>query len=145
VPAYERSWEPLDPVYQAIEGRFELPIYAVRGENYADRYLEAIREFEERRLEREAPLEAPLPDEAVEAWNSAMHDWHDRHPGFGEADLGGEGGAWSLGWGLPGPGEGALGGSSVSTPPGLASPGILARLEGVARSPALSEGLRLPN
>jgi hypothetical protein len=111
--------------------------------NLGEHFSEAIREFEERRLEREAQ-ESPEPtDEEVEAWNGAMHDWHDRHPGFAEADLGGNDGTWSMGWGLPAAGGQALGGSmSTESLLSVAKPLALPRLGGAAAAPALGEGLK---
>jgi hypothetical protein len=70
-----------------------------------------------------------------------MHSWHDRHPGFGETDLGGGDGTWSLGWGLPGPGESA-GIALASSLPGLANPIASARIAGAAAAPMLGEGLK---
>ena len=79
----------------------------------------------------------------VASWNSAMHAWHDRNPGFAETDLGGGDGTWSVGWGLPGPGDNVPGGSaSAAAFPGLANPLAQARLGGAAAAPMLGEGLR---
>jgi hypothetical protein len=112
--------------------------------NLGERYAEAIREFEERRLQREEPPESPPPtDEEIEAWNSAMHDWHDRNPGFAESELGGGDGTWSMGWGLPGGGGQSLGASvSSATLLDVAKPAALPRLGDAAAQPALLEGVR---
>ena len=134
---------PIDPLFRDMQQRFDVLLQAGRA-NLGDRYAEAIREFEERRIEREeTPPPPPPSDEEVGAWNSAMHAWHDRNPGFAETDLGGNDGAWNVGWGLPGPGESAYAGSGVGTSmPGLANPLSQARLTGAASAPALGEGLR---
>ena len=134
---------PADPLFRDMQRRFDVLLQTGRT-NLGERYAEAIREFEERRLQREEPPSAPPPsDEEVAAWNSAMHAWHDRNPGFAETDLGGNDGTWTMGWGLPGPGESAYGGSaSAGAPPGLANPMALSRLAGAAAAPMLGEGLR---
>jgi len=112
--------------------------------NLGEQYAEAVRQFEERRLEREVQ-EVPEPTgDEVEAWNSAMHDWHDRHPGTAEADIGGGDGTWSIGWGLPGSGSQAPGGSmSLDALLSVANPAALPRLTGVASQPSLAEGLAI--
>jgi hypothetical protein len=79
----------------------------------------------------------------VEAWNSAMHSWHDRNPGFAETDLGGNDGTWTMGWGLPGPGDSGYGGTAAAASlPGLANPLAQSRLSGAGAAPMLGEGLR---
>ena len=91
----------------------------------------------------EAPPPPPPPDEEVAAWNSAMHAWHERNPGFAETDLGGNDGTWTMGWGLPGTGERLLDGAAgAGVLPGLGNPNVLPRVTGAASTPALSEGLR---
>src|SRR6185503_12214940 len=93
--------------------------------------------------QEEAPPPPPPSDDEVAAWNSAMHAWHDRNPGFAEADLGGNDGTWSVGWGLPGPGDGTYSGTAAAAGlPGLANPLAQARLGGAAAAPMVSEGLR---
>ncbi|HYM22115.1 MAG TPA: putative Ig domain-containing protein, partial [Vicinamibacterales bacterium] len=92
--------ESADPVFREIEHRLDVLLQTGRH-NLGERYAEAIREFEERRLEREnAPLPPPPTEEEIEAWNAAMHTWHDRNPGFAETELGGNDATWSMGWGL---------------------------------------------
>jgi Ca2+-binding RTX toxin-like protein len=128
-----------DPAFRAIEHHFDDLLQTGRA-NLGERYAEAIREFEERRRQRdEAPL-PPLPsDEEVAAWNTAMHAWHDQHPGFAETDLGGGGNSWGLGWGLPGAGENAVG--ATASRPVVENPNLV-RLNGAAPTPSLGEGLR---
>src|SRR6185503_13646003 len=93
--------------------------------------------------QEEAPPPPPPSDDEVAAWNSAMHSWHDRNPGFAETDLGGNDGTWTVGWGLPGPSERSYGGAvSTGALPGLANPLTNSRLTGAAGAPALGEGLR---
>lgn len=134
---------PADPFFRDMQRRFDVLLQTGRA-NLGERYLEAVREFEERRLLREMPDEQPPPTgEEIEAWNEAMHGWHDRHPGFVEGELGVEDGAWSLGWGMAGsgeryPGAGILAGGT----PGLANPNEQLRLRGSASLPSLAEGLR---
>jgi Ca2+-binding RTX toxin-like protein len=133
---------PVDPVFRDMQRRMDVLLQVGRP-NLAERYAEAIREFEERRLQREESPAPPPTDDEIAAWNSAMHDWHDRHPGFAEPELGGDGGAWSIGWGLPGSGAAALGGTAAPGPlPGLADPLSAARLSGAASAPMLREGFR---
>jgi hypothetical protein len=129
-----------DPAFRAVQHQLDALLQTGRA-NLGERYAEAIREFEERRLEREeAPTPPPTEDE-IEAWNAAMHSWHDRNPGFAETDLGTSDGAWSLGWGLPGAQQSALGDVTSGTgTPGLANPSAIERLRGAASAPALSEG-----
>ena len=129
-----------DPAFRAVQHQLDVLLQTGRA-NLGGRYAEAIREFEERRLEREeAPTPPPTEDE-IEAWNAAMHSWHDRNPGFAETDLGTSDGAWSLGWGLPGAQQSALGDVTTGTgTPGLANPSAIERLRGAASAPALSEG-----
>src|SRR6185503_9287981 len=92
--------------------------------------------------QEEAPPPPPPSDDEVAAWNSAMHAWHDRNPGFAETDLGGNDGTWTVGWGLPGPGESTYGGSAnASALTGLANPLAAPRIEGVAARPSLVEGM----
>jgi hypothetical protein len=136
---------PADPLFRDMQQRLDVLLQTGRT-NLGERYADAIREFEERRLQREeAPPPPPPSDDEVAAWNSAMHSWHDRNPGFAETELGGNDGAWTMGWGLPGPGENTLGGSAgASALPGLANPLAQSRLGGAAGAPALGEGLRNP-
>jgi Ca2+-binding RTX toxin-like protein len=130
---------PLDPAYREMQARFDVLLQTGRA-NLGERYGEAVREFEERRRQRDEPPPPPPPtEEEVEAWNSAMHAWHERNPGFGELDLE-SGGGWG-GWGIAGGGDRALDGV-ITTAPGLANPLAAARLNGVAGAPGLSEGLR---
>jgi hypothetical protein len=126
-----------------MQQRFDVLLQTGRT-NLGERYAEAIREFEERRMRREDPPPPPPPSDAeVVAWNSAMHAWHDRNPGFAETDLGGRDGTWTVGWGLPGPDDrsrdGATGAGAI---PGLGNPNTLSRLTGADSAPALAEGLR---
>lgn len=134
---------PADPLFRDMQRRFDVLLQVGRA-NLGERYAEAIREFEERRMQREeAPPLPPPSDDEVAAWNSAMHTWHDRNPGFAETELGTHDGTWTMGWGLPGPGDNALGGSaSAAALPGLANPLAQARLGGAAAAPMLGEGLR---
>jgi hypothetical protein len=134
---------PADPFFREMQQRFDVLLQTGRT-NLGERYSEAVREFEERRQQREE-LELPSPptEQEIEAWNSAMHSWHDRNPGFAESDLGGNDGSWSMGWGMPGPGESVLGGpSAASALPGLSNSVAQSRLGGAASAPALSEGMR---
>jgi hypothetical protein len=111
--------------------------------NLGERYAEAVREFEERRLEREeAPLAPPPTDEEVGAWNGAMHDWHTRNSGLSEADVGGSDESWTMGWGLPGAGERSLGGTVGTRALEQANPNAISRLNGAGATPALNEGLQ---
>lgn len=134
---------PADPFFRDMQRRFDILLQTGRA-NLGERYAEAIREFEERRMLREAPQDLPPPptDEEVEAWNTAMHRWHDRHPGFAEIDLGGNDGSWTLGWGLAGHRLSTLAGVSAGGMPGLANPNALPRFGGSAPSPSLVEGMR---
>ena len=135
---------PLDPLFRDMQQRFDVLLQTGRT-NLGERYLEAVREFEERRQQREELLPPPPPptDEEVAAWNGAMHNWHDRNPGFAETDLGGNDGTWTMGWGMPGPGERTLDGNpGVGTLLGLGNPNALARLTGAAAAPSLAEGLK---
>ncbi|HEY8068775.1 MAG TPA: putative Ig domain-containing protein [Burkholderiales bacterium] len=138
----QRVGVPLDPLFREMQQRFDVLLQTGRS-NLGERYAEAVREFEERRLRREeAPPPPPPTDEEVEAWNSAMHDWHERNPGFSETDLGGRDGTWTTGWGLPGAGnrlDGAAGSGRVLD---LANPNAASRLNGAGAAPALGEGLR---
>ena len=135
--------DPVEPLQRDMQQQFDQLLQTGRA-NLGERYAEAIREFEERRRQREAPQESPPPtDEEIEAWNSAMHDWHDRNPGFAETELGGNDGTWGMGWGLPGAGGQSLGANgSSSTLLDIANPAALPRLDGAAARPALDEGLR---
>jgi hypothetical protein len=132
-----------DPAFREVQHRLDVLLQTGRA-NLGERYAEAIREFEARRSQREeAPLPPPPTEEEVEAWNSAMHSWHDRNPGYAETELGVGDGTWSMGWGLPAAREGAIGDSlTAASTPGLTNPNTLARLHGAASAPALSEGLR---
>jgi Ca2+-binding RTX toxin-like protein len=134
---------PIDPLFRDMQQRFDVLLQVGRA-NLGERYAEAIREFEERRVQQEeAPPPPPPTDEEVAAWNSAMHAWHDRNPGFAETVLGGGDGTWSVGWGLPGPGDSAYGGSGAAAAlPGLANPNSISRIAGVAATPMLGEGIR---
>jgi Ca2+-binding RTX toxin-like protein len=130
-----------EPAFRDIQHRLDVLLQTGRT-NLGERYAEAIREFEERRLEREEIPESPPPaEEEIEAWNSAMHAWHDRHQGFAETELGAGDGVWGMGWGLSGP-EGSLGGAGSASLSSLANPNLHARLQGVASAPALSEGFQ---
>ncbi len=145
LPAEEYSpvGVPADPLFRDMQRRADILLQTGRA-NLGERYAEAIREFEERRLQQEESPSPPLGDEEVEAWNGAMHSWHERNPGYAETEFGGGDGTWTMGWGLPGPGEPSLGGSAGSgSPPGLANPLALARLTGAVAAPALSEGLQI--
>jgi hypothetical protein len=128
-----------------MQQRFDVLLQVGRA-NLGERYAEAMREFEERRVQQEETPIPPAPppsDDELAAWNSAMHAWHDRNPGFAETELGGNDGAWTVGWGLPGPGDNALGGSAVSAAlPGLANPMANARVAGATPAPMLGEGVR---
>jgi hypothetical protein len=134
---------PVDPLFRDMQQRFDVLLQVGRP-NLGERYAEAIREFEERRIRSEEPPAPPPPsDDELAAWNSAMHAWHDRNPGFAETDLGGNDGTWSVGWGLPGPGESAYGGAATAGAlPGLANPLASARIAGAAAAPMLGEGLK---
>jgi hypothetical protein len=129
-----------EPVFRDIQHRFDALLQTGRT-NLGERYAEAVREFEERRLQREETSPAPQSDDEVEAWNSAMHNWHERNPGFAETDLGGNDGTWTMGWGLPGTGERSLDGA-VGGSPGLTNPGALPQLRGAGAAPSLGEGLK---
>jgi Ca2+-binding RTX toxin-like protein len=129
-----------EPAFRDIQHRLDVLLQTGRT-NLGERYAEAIREFEERRLEREEVPEPPPPsEEEIEAWNSAMHAWHDRHQGFAETELGGDG-AWGMGWGVSLP-DSSLGGARIASLTSLANPALHARLQGVASAPALSEGFQ---
>ena len=132
---------PRDPLFRDMQQRFDELLQVGRA-NLSEGYADAIREFEERRIEREeAPLPPPPSDEEVGAWNTAMHAWYDRNPGFAETELGGNDGTWTVGWGMPGPGEGTHAGTAVAgSIPGLANPLAQARLGGAAPVPMLGEG-----
>jgi len=134
---------PTDPFFRDMQRRFDVLLQTGRT-NLGERYAEAIRDFEERRMQREeAPPPPPPTDEEIGAWNSAMHSWLDRNPGFAETDLGGGDGAWGVGWGLPGPEDRSRDGTaSAGGVVGLGNPGVLSRLTGADAAPALSEGLR---
>jgi len=136
---------PVDPLFRDMQQRFDVLLQVGRA-NLGERYAEAMREFEERRVQQEETPIPPAPppsDDELAAWNSAMHAWHDRNPGFAETELGGNDGAWTVGWGLPGPGDNALGGSAVSAAlPGLANPMANARVSGATPAPMLGEGIR---
>jgi Ca2+-binding RTX toxin-like protein len=130
-----------EPAFRDIQHRLDVLLQTGRT-NLGERYAEAIREFEERRLEREeVPEPLPPTEEEIEAWNSAMHAWHDRHQGFAETEPGAADGVWGMGWGLIGP-EGSLGGAGSASLSSLASANLHARLQGVASAPALSEGFQ---
>ena len=134
---------PADPLFRDMQRRLDVLLQTGRA-NLGERYAEAVREFEERRLLREEAAPPPPPsEEEVEAWNSAMHAWHEQNPGFSEIDGGSGDGVWTMGWGLPGSGRMLeSGGSGADSGPGLANPGALPRLPGAGNAPALSEGLR---
>ena len=134
---------PADPLFRDMQRRLDVLLQTGRA-NLGERYAEAVREFEERRLLREEAAPPPPPsEEEVEAWNSAMHAWHEQNPGFSEIDGGSGDGVWTMGWGLPGSGRMLESGGSGADPgPGLANPGALPRLPGAGNAPALSEGLR---
>jgi Ca2+-binding RTX toxin-like protein len=139
----DRVGVPRDPLFRDMQQRFDVLLQVGRA-NLSEGYAEAVREFEERRMQQEElPPPPPPADEEVAAWNSAMHAWHDRNPGFAETDLGGSDGTWTMGWGLPGPGDATYGGTAgAGSLPGLANPLVNARLTGVAGAPTLAEGLR---
>ena len=130
-------------LYRDMQQRFDVLVQTGRT-SLGERYADAVREFEERRMRREEPTQPPpATPEEVAAWNIAMHDWHERNPGFSEIDGGRGEGAWSMGWGFPGESVRALdGGASPGSAPGLANPYALPRLNNAASAPALSEGLR---
>ena len=108
--------------------------------NLGERYADAVREFEQRRLEREESLPPPPPtDDETAAWNAAMHAWHDRHAEFGESDLGAPTPGWAMGWGLPA--SSPLDGDAVPRP-NAGSPDSLGVLKGVSPRPSLIEGFR---
>ena len=132
---------PLDPIYRDLQPLFDALLQAGRTDLGA-RYTEAMREFEERRVQREVLSAQPPPtDEDVEAWNGAMHAWHDRNPGFAETDSGGNDGTWTMGWGLPGPEERSRDGApGVGAAVGLGNPGVFSRLAGASAQPSLGEG-----
>lgn len=134
---------PIDPLFREMQQRFDVLLQVGRA-NLGERYAEAMHEFEERRMQQEEPPPPPPPSEdEVAAWNTAMHAWHDRNPGFAETDLGGNDGTWTVGWGLPGPGESAYGGSAAAgAVPGLANSMATARISGAAAAPMLGEGMR---
>lgn len=136
---------PADPLFRDMQQRFGVLLQTGRA-NLGERYADAIREFELRRQQREEAPSAPPPtEEEVAAWNTAMHAWHERNPGFAESELGGGDGAWTLGWGLPASGGlGMDGGASVGGVPGLANPHALPRLSGAGAAPGLGEGFRDP-
>ncbi|HEX2567230.1 MAG TPA: calcium-binding protein [Burkholderiales bacterium] len=111
--------------------------------NFAERYADAIREFESKRAGQERALASVDPGPiAIEAWNTAMHAWHERNPGFSETDLSTSDGGWAMGWGLPVSASRELEGSSPGLAPGLGNPEPVTRLSGVTASPGLREGLR---
>lgn len=140
-PDSDRVGVPLDPLFRDMQQRFDVLLQVGRT-NLTERYADAIREFEERRIEREEPPPPPSEEE-IAAWNSAMHAWHERNPGFAETDLGGNDGIWTVGWGLPGPGDRSRDGATgVGAIPGLGNPNALSRLTGADSAPALTEGLR---
>jgi hypothetical protein len=134
--------EPADPAFRDVQHRLDVLLQTGRT-NLGERYAEAIREFESRRLEHEeAPRDLPPTEEEIEAWNSAMHSWHDRHQGFAETELGGGDSAWGMGWGFNSEAAGQLGGVAVASSIGSMNPGLLGRLQGVVSAPALSEGFQ---
>ena len=133
---------PLDPLYREMTARFDVLLQVGRA-NLSERYSEAIREFEERRRQREGPAEPPPPtEEEILAHNRAMHAWHDRHPGFADAEGEEQDGIWSAGWGAGGDARSFEELVNVGSAPSLSNPNALPRLGGAARSPGLSEGLR---
>jgi len=136
---------PADPLFRDMQQRMDVLLQTGRT-NLGERYAEAIREFEERRLQHEVTPPPPPPsDDEVAAWNSAMHSWHDRNPGFAETEFGGNDGTWTMGWGLPGPGDSGNGGTAAAASlPGLANPLAQLRVAGAASAPALVEGFRHP-
>jgi Ca2+-binding RTX toxin-like protein len=136
----ERVGVPADPLFREMQERFDVLLQAGRA-NLGERYAEAIREFEQRRIQREEALPPPPPtDEEVEAWNTAMHAWHAQNTGFGETELGAADGGWTMGWGLSGGATARLEGSAGL--PGLANPYALLRLTGASAAPGLQEGVR---
>jgi Ca2+-binding RTX toxin-like protein len=134
---------PLDPLYREMQERFDVLLQVGRA-NLGERYAEAVREFEERRMRREETPEEPAPsEEEVASWNRAMHAWHDRNRGFTaiEDDYGD--GVWVAGWGITAGGERYFDGvTNASSDPGLANPHALPRLGGAGAAPGLAEGLR---
>jgi hypothetical protein len=134
---------PVDPIFREVFRQLEAPLQVGRT-NLGERYAEAVREFEERRVRREeAPPPPPPTDDEVAAWNRAMHAWHDQNRGFAETEEGRQDGTWTLGWGLPGGDSRVLDGStSVGAGPALANPYALPRLSGSTAAPGLQEGLR---
>jgi hypothetical protein len=134
---------PTDPLFRDMQQRADILLQTGRS-NLGERYAEAIREFEERRLLREEEFAPPPPtEEEIAAWNSAMHAWYDRNPGFGEADVGAGDGTWTMGWGMPGPGEVLPGGTTtIASLLEIGNPLGAARFAGVAPSPSLGEGQR---
>jgi len=81
-----------DPVFRDMQQRMGVLLQTGRT-NLGERYADAIREFEERRMQHEETPPPPPPSEhEIAAWNSAMHAWHDRNLGFAETDLGGNDG-----------------------------------------------------
>lgn len=131
---------PLDPHFREMQQRLDVLLQTGRT-NLGERYADAVREFEERRLQREEAPQPPQPaDDEIEAWNTAMHAWHDRNAGFGETDLGPADGGWTMGWGLPASAQPEAG-TGIGLP-GLANPGALLRLHGAGPEPSLREGLR---
>jgi Ca2+-binding RTX toxin-like protein len=131
--------ESTEPSFRDIQHRLDVLLQTGRT-NLGERYAEAIREFEERRLEREEAPHTPPAEEEIEEWNSAMHAWHDRHQGFAETELGGGDGVWGMGWGMNSPAERALGGAGVDSLSGPGSASLHVRLQGVVSAPALNEG-----
>ena len=144
VSASDQVGVPLDPLFRDMQERFDV-LLQTGHTNLGEGYAEAIREFEERRMQRDEPPPPPPPSEdEVAAWNSAMHAWHERNPRFAESDFGGDDGTWTMGWGLPGPGDHGRddGAAGVGAVVGLVNPGVLARVTGASTAPALAEGLR---
>ena len=132
----------LDPHVGDMPRLFQ-PLLQTGRINLGERYADAVREFEERRQSREeGPLAPPPTDEEVEAWNGAMHSWHARNSGFSEADLGGDGGSWTMGWGLPGSGDRSIGRAASASSLEFANPNAASRLNGAGAAPALKEGLQ---
>jgi Ca2+-binding RTX toxin-like protein len=133
---------PRDPLFREMQRRFDVLLQTGRS-NLGERYAEAVREFEERRRRRDEAPSPPPTEGEVETWNNAMHDWHERNPGFSETDTGASDGTWTMGWGLPGGGLRPLNGPAGNGAlPGLADPNAMPRLPGAGAGPALREGLQ---
>lgn len=131
---------PLDPHFREMQRRFDVLLQTGRT-NLGERYAEAVREFEQRRIEHEeTPPPPPPTEDEIEEWNAAMHSWHDRNAGFGDADLGSADGAWAMGWGLSASTQ--LEGGTVARSPSLTDTNALPCLTGASAAPGLREGMR---